>query len=124
MKEFNPYFEKFTNKDQVKIVTDIIDWIFEKYPILKGKIAWNQPMITINKSFVAGFSLATHHFSLAIESEALELFADQVKESGYERTKMFIKIKYTQEIDYQLLERIFNYKIEEKKDSTTFWKKK
>ena len=46
-----------------------------------------------------------------------------IKASGYARTKGLAKIKWTDEVDYDLLAKMIEYNIEDKKDCTTFFRK-
>lgn len=100
----------------------ILQHITNNFPELKKEIKWNQPMFTDHETFIIAFSVAKHHISISPETEVLDCFEQQIKEAGYERTKMLFKIKWTDDVDYDLLDKMIAYNIKEKKNMTKFWR--
>ena len=79
-------------------------------------------MFTFNGTFIIGFSVSKEHFDIAIEKEAKSMFASQIKQAGYIDMKMLFKIRFDQEVDYELLKEMIDYKLIEKKEHKKFWK--
>ncbi len=100
----------------------LLSYISNKFPQLKEEIKWSQPMFTDHGTFIIGFSVAKNHIAIAPEAIALNKFEDDVANAGYERTKELFKIKWTDEINYNLLEKIIKYNIVDKKDHKKFWR--
>ena len=63
------YF-KTLKPDQAKTVKKIFKVIQSKYPKLELAIAWNQPMLRIDKDYVFGISVAKNHILMAPWSKA------------------------------------------------------
>lgn len=75
-----------------------------------------------NGTFILGFSKAKPHFAVAPEKHTLDTFAKEIEKTGYQMTKMFMKIKWTDEVNYTLLYDIIDFNIHDKKDSRFFWR--
>lgn len=76
---------------------------------------WNQPIFNDHRIFIIGFSIASNYIAVVSESEAIALFEKDIKEAGYSYTKGLFRIKWTDEIDFELLDKIIEYSIENKK---------
>ncbi|WP_155260659.1 iron chaperone [Staphylococcus delphini] len=102
----------------------VIQTILDRYPELTLEIKWNQPMLLYkeNGTFILGFSKAKPHFAVAPEKHTLDTFAKEIEKAGYQMTKMFMKIKWTDEVNYTLLYDIIDFNIHDKKDSRFFWR--
>ena len=118
-KEFIDQIDELDKRDRVRMV---LDHIKEKYPQLKEEIKWNQPMFSDHGTYIIGFSISRGHISLSPEAHTLDIFDDEIKKSGYERTKMTMKIKWREKVDLDLIDRMIDYNIEDKKDMTGFWR--
>ncbi|AKS68012.1 frataxin; iron chaperone [Staphylococcus schleiferi] len=120
--DFLETIDKETHREKLK---NVIQTILENYPELTMEIKWNQPMLLYknNGTFILGFSKAKPHFAIAPEKYTLDTFADDIKAAGYQMTKMFLKIKWTDEVNYDLLYRIIDFNIKDKKDSSSFWRR-
>jgi len=118
-KEFIDQIDELDKRDRVRMV---LDHIKEKYPQLKEEIKWNQPMFSDHGTYIIGFSISRGHISLSPEAHTLDIFDDEIKKSGYERTKMTMKIKWREKVDLDLIDRMIDYNIEDKKDMTRFWR--
>ncbi|WP_225743405.1 iron chaperone [Marinilactibacillus sp. Marseille-P9653] len=123
MKEFEEYLESIDDIEQRDRMTEILNRIHSAFPDLVPRIAWNQPNFTDHGTFIIGFSVAKHHISIAPEKKALRQFESEINETDYATTKELIKIKSTQKVDFDLIEKIVQFNIEDKKDCQTYWRK-
>lgn len=118
-KEFIDQIDELDKRDRVRMV---LDHIKERYPQLKEEIKWNQPMFSDHGTYIIGFSISKGHISLSPEAHTLDIFDEEIKKSGYERTKMTMKIKWKEKVDLDLIDGMIDYNIEDKKDMTRFWR--
>ncbi len=120
--DFLETIDKEAHREKLK---NVLQTILENYPELTMEIKWNQPMLLYkdNGSFILGFSKAKPHFAISPEKYTLDTFADDIKAASYQMTKMFLKIKWTDEVNYDLLYRIIDFNIKDKKDSSSFWRR-
>ena len=116
------YLDKLPD-NHAERMNEIFNWIMSKYNNLEPRIAWNQPMFTDHGTFIIGFSAAKKHMSVTPEAQAMPIFADKIKKAGYEQTKMLFKIKWSEQVDYELLSEMIEYNIADKAECTTFWRK-
>ncbi|MFM6841468.1 MAG: DUF4287 domain-containing protein [Candidatus Planktophila sp.] len=58
-------YYKTIDATQAKTIKAIFKAIQSKYPELELVIAWNQPMLKLEKSYLFGCSTATHHILIA-----------------------------------------------------------
>lgn len=79
-------------------------------------------MFTDHGSFIIAFSLAKGHISVSPEPAAISFFEEDIKSSGYSYTQGIFRIKFEEEVNYDLLDRMIIYNIEEKKDTKSFWR--
>ena len=101
---------------------DILNYVKNNFPGLKEVIKWNQPMFTDHGTFIIGFSISKGHISLAPEPAAITLFEKDIEKAGYTQTQGIFRIKWTDKIDLNLLDKIIDYNIEDKKGMTSFWR--
>lgn len=102
---------------------EIFSWIFKTFPNLEGKIAWNQPMFINHNTFIIGFSYSKKHISVAIEKLALDKFSKDIEKAGYSQSLMLFYINWDQKTNYDLLKKMIEFNIQDKKDCLTFWRK-
>ncbi|MFC6288763.1 iron chaperone [Levilactobacillus angrenensis] len=121
--EFENYLAKIDDPDQQIRVRTVLDWVQATFPQLEQRYAWNQPMFTDHGTFIIGFSVAKPHMAFAPEGPAMVKFADQIAAAKYHPGKKFGRIKWTQDVDYELLRQIIAFNIADKADVTTFWRK-
>ncbi|MFY9497332.1 MAG: iron chaperone [Halanaerobiales bacterium] len=122
MKDFQTYLDNIEDKDQRERIETILDYIKKEFPQLKEEIKWNQPMFSDHGTFIIGFSIAKHHIAVAPEDAAITKFEKEIEEAGYSYTKGMFRIKWTDEVDYDLLHKIVAFNIEDKKDIDKFWR--
>ncbi len=77
-------------------------------------------MFTDHGTFIIGFSVAKKHFSVATE-KAIDEFRTEIEQAGYETGKKFVKIPFDKEVNYDLLAKLIEWNIEQKKNMQTFW---
>ncbi|ARN90965.1 iron chaperone [Levilactobacillus brevis] len=121
--DFEGYINRIdnvTNRDRLRTV---LTWVQETFPQLEQRYAWNQPMFTDHGTFIIGFSVAKPHMAFAPEGQGMAHFAEQIGAAGYNPGKKFGRIKWTQDVDYDLLKQIIQYNIDDKSDCTTFWRR-
>ncbi|MEA5026979.1 MAG: iron chaperone [Erysipelotrichaceae bacterium] len=123
MDVFTEYLFNIKDPRQQQRLRLLFEWIIQTYPQLKPRIAWNQPMFTDHGTFIIGFSIAKGHLAAAPERLVIDLFSPQIIEAGYQHSKELIKIGWHQPVDYDLLTKIINFNIADKKDCQTFWRK-
>ena len=122
MNEFDDYLLGIDNPDNLSKMKDLLQWVATEFPSLKREIKWKQPMFINHGTFIIAFSYASKHISVAPEQAGMERFKEDIKKSGYAQSKMLFRIKWTDEVDYDLLRRVIGFNIDDKKDFTTFWR--
>ena len=123
MEIFADYLAQIENVENRSRVGEVLNWVGDTFPNLTPKIAWNQPMFTDHETFIIGFSVSKNHLAIAPERVVINQFSSDIIESGYDHTNQLIRIKWKNEIDYVLLEKIIAFNILDKADCTTFWRK-
>lgn len=117
--------EEYLNKhsgEQQQFLENVFDWMHENFPDLKQEIKWNQPMYIHEGTYIIGFSLSKAHMSVSPEQHGMEVFHDKIADAGYSQSKMLFRIKYTEEVNYELLREIIEYNIKDKAGFTKFWR--
>ncbi|WP_125713888.1 iron chaperone [Companilactobacillus kedongensis] len=123
MDVFEEYLAKIDDADHQERVVEILNWVHETFPDLSTRVAWNQPMFTDHGTFIIGFSVAKKHMSIAPEGLAMEQFNKDFEQNNYSFGKKMFRIQFDQEVNYDLLKKIIEFNIEDKKDCTSFWRK-
>ena len=123
MELFEEYLAKIEYETHRSRMREVLVWVNDTFPTLAPKIAWNQPMFTDHRTFIIGFSVAKGHFAISPEAQGIAAFSDDIAKSGYSQTSNLFRIKWDQPVNFNLLERIIRYNIEDKKGCTTFWRK-
>lgn len=93
-----------------------------KFPNLEPVIKWNQPMFTDHGTYIIGFSVSKKHLAVAPESVTVSHVEDDIVKAGYDYTKEIIRIPWNSHVDYQLLTKMIEFNIWDKKDCKTFWR--
>lgn len=122
MEDFNDFLKTIENIEHRARMAEILTWIENKFPQLGKRIAWSQPMFTNHATFIIGFSVAKNHIAVAPEKAGLRQLSDRIVQSGYEITKELFRIKWDKPVDYDLLEDMIKFNIEDKADCKTFWR--
>lgn len=122
MKDFQMYLDQISEQDKRQRMEGILNEIKKTFPQLKEEIKWNQPVFTDHVTFIIGFSIAKAHIAVAPEAVVINLFKKEIEEAGYSYTKELFRIKWTDKVDFDLLRKLVNYNIENKKDMIEFWR--
>lgn len=123
METFAEFIARIDNPEHQARTEEVLNWVTEKFPNLKQKIAWNQPMFTDHETFIIGFSVSKQHLAVAPEKAGIIRFSEEITQAGYDHTKELVRMKWKQEIDFSLLERMIEFNIKDKAECSTFWRK-
>ncbi|MGP4059517.1 iron chaperone [Halobacillus sp. H74] len=123
MEVFSEYLAGIDNPDHRERTEEIFAWIMDEFPNLETQIKWNTPMFTDHGTFIIGIDHAKHHMSFAPEPAAMTHFAEDIKQAGYSSTKGLFRIKWNEPVNYELLEKIIAFNIQDKAEHTSFWRK-
>lgn len=119
---FEQYVEH-TIKDEINKTkyVEFVNWIKNNF-LLTLEIRWNQPMFTKDQTFIISVTAAKNHMSVAPEKYTLDYFRKSIQESRYKDSSHLFQIQFKQEINYDLLKRIIDFQIEDKKNYKKFWR--
>ena len=123
MEDFEKYLTTIENEENRIRMRQVLAWVIKRFPDLRPKIAWNQPMFTDHDTFIIGFSVSKQHIAVAPESVAIEKFSAEIARSGYSQSSQIFRIRWEEEGDFSLLEQIIQYNRKDKADCTSFWRK-
>jgi len=123
MEVFAEYLAGIDNPDHLYRTNEILEWVVNKFPNLEPQIKWNTPMFSNHGTFIIGFSTAKNHLSVAPEEIGISHFADDIKKAGYSATKGLFKIPWNEQVNYELLEKMIDFNIQDKAEYTNFWRK-
>ena len=101
----------------------VFQWMNDTFPKPETTVKWNQPMYTDHGTFIIAFSKAKQHFSIAPEAKTMSHFSERITNAGYSQTNNLFKIKWTQDIDFNLLQDIIQFNIDDKQNCDSFWRK-
>ncbi len=122
MSEHKQFVEKIEVPEHRERVREVLNFIKEEFPQLKEEYKWSQPMFSDHGTFIIGFSVAKGHMAVTPEFDGIIHFADRIDQAKYSRTDMIFRIKWSDDVDYDLLRDIVEFKIEDKKDYDRFWR--
>lgn len=123
METFEDFFATIENPEHRARTEEVLNWVAETFPQLERRIGWNQPMFTDHGTFIIGFSVSKKHLAAAPEEAGIARFADEIKQAGYEHTKMLVRFPWNKPVDYELLKRMIEFNMADKADCSTFWRK-
>ena len=105
------YF-KSLSPEQRKTIKAIFAAITSKYPKLELVIAWNQPMLRLDKKYIFGVSTTKNYLLLApFSTDVLDAFRPKL--SAYTVNKKTIAVPNDWEVDTKLLQAIAKMRIAE-----------
>jgi len=122
MKDFQMFLDSIREPDNRERMENILKYVKEKFPQLKEEIKWNQPMFSDHGTFIIGFSVAKGHIAVAPEAVVISLFEKEIEQAGYSHTKELFRIKWTDQVDFDLLHKLVNYNVQNKKGMMKFWR--
>ena len=120
---FAEYLAGIANQQHRSKLETVLSWVFEQFPDLVPRIAWNQPMFTDHGTFIIGFSVAKQHLAVAPERTAINHFSEDIVRVGYTHSKELIRIPWDHPVEYTLLEKIIAFNIADKAGLSTFWRR-
>lgn len=120
--KFDNTLNKIEDKKNREMFKSVLVWIDKKYPDLNTVVKWNKQMFTDHDTFIIGFDAFKNHMSITPEKIVIERFSKEILNSGYEHSSNLFKIKWTDEIDFNLLETIIDHNILDKKNCTSFFR--
>ncbi|WP_338780146.1 iron chaperone [Metabacillus sp. FJAT-52054] len=123
MEAFTNYLAGIDNPDHRSRTEEILVWVSTKFPNLKPQIKWNTPMFTDHGTFILGISTAKQHLSVSPEEAGIAHFAEDIAQAGYSSTKGLFRIPWNEPVNYELLEKMIKFNIEDKADYTNFFRK-
>ena len=113
-KRFEKPKDFFDSLDPVaaKTAKKIVKSIQSKYPKLELVVAWNKPMLKLDKNYIFGLSVAKNHILLAPWStEVLRKFSPKL--SNYEVNKKTFAVPLDWNVDAQLLQTMVSARLAE-----------
>jgi len=122
METFKEYLSLIDHTEHRNKTEEIFKWIMNRFPELMPKIAWNQPMFTDHGTFIIGFSISKQHLAVTPEYAGIIRFSKEIIDAGYEHSKMIMRIKWDDAVNYELLEKMIHFNIVDKAKCTTFWR--
>lgn len=106
------YFKTLTPQ-QRKTVKAIFSAVTAKYPELELVIAWNQPMLKLDKKYILGVSVATNHILFApFSNDVLEAMRPKLKD--FTVNKKTIAVPNDWAVDSKLLLAMVKLRLAEK----------
>lgn len=119
---FRVFLDEIQEESKRNRVQEVLSWIQRKYPDLTPVIKWNQPMFMHQGTFIIAFSVAKEHLAVSPEQAGIAHFNQAIDEAGYRATTMLFRIRWNQEVHYDLLAKIIEFNCEDKKGLKTFWR--
>lgn len=123
MEAFSTYLAGIDNPDHRDRTEEVLSWIANKFPNLEPQFKWNTPMFSVHGTYIIGLSIAKHHMSVSPEEVGITQFADDIAQAGYSATKGLFRIPWNKPVNYELLEKMIKFNIEDKAGYTNFWRK-
>jgi uncharacterized protein len=123
MEVFAEYLAHIDNPQHRARTEEVLTWVTKKFPNLEPQIKWNKPTFTDHGTYIIMFDTAKNHLSILPEEEAMVHFADEIAQAGYSASSRLFRIKWTEPVNYELLEKIIEFNIKDKADCSTFWRK-
>ena len=98
-------FYKSVTPEQAKTMKAIFKAITSKYPELELVIAWNQPMVKVDKHYIFGAPASTKHVLIAPwDAKVLKEFAPKFKEGN--PLKKTIQLPNDWDVDVKLIQAV------------------
>ncbi|QNQ81140.1 iron chaperone [Lactobacillus sp. PV034] len=124
MNQIDEYLANISEENQRAKLSKLLKWVTKTFPNLELQIKWKQPVFTDHDTYIIGFSVAKKHLTVGLETRSLQHFVPLLEQEGIKHGTNTFQIALTDEIPHDLLTKIINYIIEDKKEITTFWDKR
>lgn len=124
---FADHLSRVDDDTQRAVALEVLEWVHERYPALKVRIAWNQPMFTLGDTFIIGFSYAKKHMAIAPERAGILRFADEFDRRGLSYGKMMVRFPWPADgsatsMPLDLLGEMIEFNMKDKEGMTKFWR--
>lgn len=119
--EVTKFLNNIDNKTLSENLTETLTWVNNNYIDLKLEYKWNQPMFTMNGTYIIGLSASKNHYSVGLETIIMDHFKDKIINRDYKTGKKIFQVPFDGKIDYDLLKEIIDYTIIEKTNVKSFW---
>ncbi|WIK64727.1 iron chaperone [Gleimia hominis] len=123
LKTLEEFLATIDHEDHRARMVEVLQWVESHYPTLQMRIAWSQPMFTMDGTFIVGFSAAKKHMAIAPERAGILHFEDEFEARGVDHGKMFVRQPWAKPFDFDLLGRLIEFNMQDKQGCTTFWRK-
>lgn len=123
MEIFADYLQSIDNPDNRARTQEILNWVSGEFPNLATRMGWNHPMFTDHGTYIIGFSIAKNHLAVGPEWVGIHRFSDEIEKSGYNHSKMLMRIPWDVPVDYSLIKKMIEFNIIDKTECKTFWRK-
>ena len=119
---FQTFIDDILNPEHKQRVIEVLNHVSETFPQLQKRVAWSQPMFTDHGTFIIAFSLAKKHLAIAPELAGIQHFAERLDKAGIAYGSMIIRMPWDKAFDYELLDDMIRYNLEDKVNCMTFWR--
>ncbi|MED0702796.1 MULTISPECIES: iron chaperone [Aeribacillus] len=123
MEVFAKYLAGIDNPDHRSRTEEILMRVVNKFPNLEPQIKWNKPTFNDHCTYIIMFAAAKNHLSILPEEKTMVHFADDIAQAGYSASSRLFRIKWTEPVNYELLEKIIEFNIKDKAENSSFWRK-
>ena len=79
-------------------------------------------MFTHHKTFIIALSISKQHIAIAPEMKTIEHFTQEIKEARYDYSPNLLRIRWKDDIPYELLKRMIEYNLADKANNIQFWR--
>ncbi len=117
-----PFLEKVPDAAHRARVLEILEWVATTFPELEPVYKWNQPMFTMDGTFIIGFSVASKHVSFSAEKFTMDLFRERFEAAGLTPTKMLAHIDWDAPVPTDILRDVIAFNMDSKRGTRTFWR--
>lgn len=122
MDNFKDYLASIPNEFQRVKMDRVLNWVCDAFPDLGTRIAWSNPTFTDHGTHIASFNCSKKHLSLSAEPIVISTFSERIKAAGFTHTQMLVQFPWDSDVDFELIEAIIRFNIEDKKDVMSFWR--
>lgn len=123
MSNFSEFLMSINDDDKRARLVSILNFVKETFPQLQEEVKWNQPMFSHHGTYIIAFSVSKEHIAVTPETAAIRTFEKDIQKAGYSYSTMIFRIKWTDDVDFDLLRTLVAFNMEDKKDMTSFWRK-
>ncbi|MDE5416024.1 iron chaperone [Alkalihalobacterium chitinilyticum] len=122
MDVFAEYLTGIDHPEHRERTEEVLSWITNKFANLEPQIKWNTPMFSDHGTYIIGLSIAKKHMSVSPEEVGITHFADDIAQAGYSATPGLFRIPWNKPVNYELLEKMIEFNIQDKAEYTSFWR--